>query len=69
MNKKEADLVCNKIHKTYNMRILDDYPNIKEVFVEVMDMYEKNPKKYPNVNKTLMALFYNLVKSRVSTSG
>ena len=57
---ERADKVCNLFKETYNANYLSKYPDIKNIFFDVRDLYEKKYKKFPKANKTFMSLVYNL---------
>ena len=57
---KQADELCDLLHETYNANWLKEYPKIEDIFIQVRDLYMKNPKKFPKVNETLMSLIHNL---------
>jgi len=56
----QANNLCDNLNKTYNFNLLKKYPKIEDIFIEVRDLYEKYPNKFPKVNKTFMSLLYNL---------
>jgi hypothetical protein len=56
---KRSNELCRVLNETYNGYYLDMYPELTDIFVEVRDLYIKNPEKFPNVNKKLMSLIYN----------
>jgi hypothetical protein len=58
---KQSNTLCKDLHKTYNTYLLNNYPKLKDIFIEVRDLYEKNPLKFKKANKILMSLIYNLV--------
>lgn len=58
---QESYKLCRDFHKTYNSYVLNNYPQLKDIFVEVMDVYEKNRSKFPKINKTLISLVHNLI--------
>jgi hypothetical protein len=57
---EQANELCDLLHKTYNTNWLKEYPELEDIFVEVRDLYVKDPKKFPIVNETLLSLIYNL---------
>ena len=57
---EQANDLCSILNETYNANCLEKYPNIRDIFFNVRDLYEKNPEKFPNTNKTFMSLVYNL---------
>ena len=58
-----VEKVCKSLNKTYNANVLDEYPDIRDIFFQVRDMYEEDPNKFPDANKTFMSLLYNLANS------
>lgn len=58
---QQSNILCRDLHQTYNAYLLNNYPKLKDIFVQVRDLYEKDPKKYPKANETLMSLVYNVV--------
>jgi hypothetical protein len=60
MVEEQANDLCSILNETYNSNCLEKYPTIKDIFFNVRDLYEKNPEKFPNANKTFMSLVYNL---------
>jgi hypothetical protein len=61
MNEKDVNNLCEILNKTYNAYYLNKYPQIKDIFIETMDLYQKSPHKFPKTNKTFMSLLYNLL--------
>ena len=59
-DEETANKICNILKETYNTNFLKEYPKINNIFFNVKDFYAKNPNKFPNANKTLMSLLYNL---------
>lgn len=56
----QANELCDLLHETYNANWLMEYPEIEDIFVQVRDLYMKDPRKFPKANETLMSLVYNL---------
>lgn len=61
MSVEDSYKICEILKDTYNFYWINNYPELKDVFIETMDIYKKNPKKFPNTNKIFMSLLYNLV--------
>ena len=57
---ERVNKACNLFNETYNANYLTKYPDIKNIFFDVRNLYEKKYKKFPNANKTFMSLVYNL---------
>jgi hypothetical protein len=57
---ERANELCNILHETYNTNCLNLYPDLRDFFVQVKDLYQKNPEDFPKANKTLMSLIHNL---------
>lgn len=60
MSDSEADELCILLKETYNTYWINEYPELKESFIEVRDLYETAPEKFPYANKTFLSLVYNL---------
>lgn len=57
---ESSNTICKFLHETYNAYWLNKYPEIKDIFIEVIELYLKHPSKYLNANQTLMTLIFNL---------
>jgi hypothetical protein len=57
---EQANELCNILHKTYNANSLNLHTDLRDIFLQVRDLYKKNPEDFPKVNETLMSLIHNL---------
>jgi len=56
----DTKIICKLLYETYDTNLLKKYPIHKDIFFKALDLYKKNPDKFPQANKTLMSLIYNL---------
>jgi hypothetical protein len=60
LNLRKTNEICRVLKETYNTNLLRSYEQIEDIFFDVRDLYEENPNRFPNANKTLLSLIYNL---------